>query len=368
MATGAAVLVAGGGTAAWLLRDKGETDQQSSSSQAKNKNNITSPAGTRIWGPLPLADPWTPPALGVEDVVVFADKAGGLVAHGAMDGKRRWAALNVVPSAEYRPLPGGLIVAADAAGTVYAYKATTGEEEWSAQADATMLLAVNDSAVFVMSRDKKVRAIDAKTQKTLWAVGLGFESGGAAAAEDRLVLHGDDGTVLALDARSGNKVWERESASSLGKLPAINGDTVLISGKNLSLINLKDGKELWSVPSEGASEYDQWNSGAIDGDFVYALDATMLHCRSLGDGAKVWTYEMHTTPAFYPPQVSGSFVCGSSGADPKSFDVVAIHKETGKKAWGYSQSSLKSPKLTANGNELLLIQNDLVTALSAGPA
>ncbi|MGW7367394.1 serine/threonine-protein kinase [Streptomyces sp. NPDC054841] len=360
LAAGAAVLAAGGGTAAWLMSGEEEPSGPSPKNSAK-----AAPAGTRAWGPLAVADPWSPPALAVDDVVVFGAKNGGLVAYGAGDGRKKWESPNITPSSEFLVLPGGLIVAGDAGGAVHALSPSSGKEQWSAEIEAATILAANDATLYVLTRGKKIRALDTKTRKVLWTVPTVFGFGYATAGEDHLILNSHEGDITALDARSGRHVWERRKAGGYGAMPLIHGDTVVLGGGPLRVVRLQDGKDVWTV--RAAPDGSDWSTPTVDGDRLYVAASWTLHCRRLSDGAKIWATDIRGVPLLSTgPQILGDYVCDVTGKDPKSFDAVALHKDTGKRAWTHPQHSTKSLKLTSNGKRLFLLQNETVTAVSGG--
>ncbi|MCX4508775.1 serine/threonine-protein kinase [Streptomyces sp. NBC_01619] len=367
LAAGAGVLAVGGGTAAWLLKGEKEPGGPGNGGTDTTKDAKAVPAGRPVWGPLPAADPWSPPARAVDGMVLFGARDGGLVAYGAADGKKKWVDVNVTPSSEFLVLPDGLLVAVDAGGSVHAFVPSSGKEQWSAAVDAYVLLAADDEALYFMTRDKKIRAVNTKTQKILWTVTSAFGSGYAAAGGGRLVLFSDAGDVRALDRRSGQQAWERLDLSNYGAIPAIHDDTAVLAGTSLRAVRLTDGKDVWSVPT-GRGAHD-WSSAVIEGDRVYTVATYMLHCRRLSDGAKVWATDV--SASYQPmdsPHVVGDYVCTVTAKDPKSFDAVALHKDTGKPAWTHAQGSKKSLKLTSDGKRLFLLQNETVTAVSGGVA
>ncbi|MGW8953145.1 serine/threonine-protein kinase [Streptomyces sp. NPDC055709] len=363
LAAGAAVLGAGGGTAAWLL----SREQEGDAGDATTKNGTrTAPAGGRLWGPLAVADPFSPPALARDGVLVFGAKDGGLVAYGADDGRQKWRTTSVTASLELVALPGGLIAAGDGAGTVHAISPADGKERWAAEMEAAMLLAANDDALFAVTHDGNIRALDTKARETLWTGRAEFGTGYATAGKDHLVLQSDSGAITALDARTGKFLWTRQKGNSFGSMPVIHEDRVIVGGGSLITFRLDDGKEAWSVAPEAGRD---WGSPTIDGDRVYVAAWDTLNCRRLSDGGKVWSTDIKSVPLpSLRPQLLGDHVCDVSGKDPKSFDAVALHKDTGKPAWTHAQGSKKSLKLTSDGKRLFLLQNETVTAVSGGVA
>ncbi|MET9669513.1 serine/threonine-protein kinase [Streptomyces sp. NPDC006475] len=358
LAAGVAVLGAGGGTAAWLL-----SREQAEGATAGNGTK-TAPAGTRLWGPLAVADPFSPPAVAIDGVLVFGAKDGGLVAYGASDSKQKWRTSNVTASLELVVMPNGLIAAGDGSGTVHAISPATGKERWAAGMEAAMLLAANDDALFAVTHDGAIRALDTKTRKTLWTAKSVFGTGYAAASKDHLVLQSDSGSITALDTRTGDTLWMRPKGNSFGSIPVIHEGLVIVGGGSLIAIRLADGKDAWAVAPEAGRD---WGSPTVDGDRVYVAAWQTLNCRRLSDGGKVWATDIKSVPLpSLRPQLLGDHVCDVSGKDPKSFDAVALHKDTGKQAWTHAQHSAKSLKLTSDGKRLFLLQNETVTAVSGG--
>ncbi|MFI1013330.1 serine/threonine-protein kinase [Streptomyces sp. NPDC020965] len=370
LAAAAAVVGVGGGTAAWLMsgddkdKDENEDDPASKSSDRK-------PPGSRLWGPLPVADPWSPPACVIGDALIFGAKDGGLVALDVTDGSRLWAAPNVTPSSEFPPLPGGLVAVADAAGKLYAFDAATGAERWSTPADAALILAVSETTVYVQTRDKKVRAVDLGTRTIRWTVTTTFPSGYAQVGGERLVLYSDSGDVSVLDTETGAKAWNRNGVGGPTTVPALRDDIAVLGGHALAKVNLADGREIWSVPTASPMSKNAgsslWCSATLEGEYLYAIDDTTLNCRRLSNGAKVWEYALRAPAVtYYAPQLVGDVVCSVTSTDEKSFDAVAVDKKTGKHVWTHGQKSAKSVKLTAGGKRLFMLQAERVTALSGG--
>ncbi|MFF8955748.1 serine/threonine-protein kinase [Streptomyces sp. NPDC014894] len=360
----ALVGAAGGGTAVVLTRrGDGKEDGKTARKHPAGK------PGERVWGPLSAADPWSPPAVVVGDTLVFGSKEGGLVGHATADGAQRWKRERITPSSEFRALDGDSVAAADAAGRLYAIDAASGEERWAVAADADLVIAANDSAVYVQTRDDRIRAIDTRTRKVLWTVpAQGFDKGYGNASDERLVLRSPKGTAFALDTETGARAWHIKLPGDSVSVPALDAETAVIGGKSLSRVRLADGEKVWSVPSSGDPVLPQWGSAVIDGELVYAVDSTVLRCHRLSDGKEVWRHDIGTLAiTYYAPQIVGGHVCEVTAKEGvNSFDALALDKLTGRPAWRHGQRSPKSLKLTSDGERLYLLQAESTTALSGG--
>jgi outer membrane protein assembly factor BamB len=67
-------------------------------------------------------------------------------------------------------------------------------------------------------------------------------------ARGRVIFGGPDGSVYALSARTGERLWRRRTRDRLESAPLVTGDVIYIlaaEGKFLAL-SMKDGAELWS--------------------------------------------------------------------------------------------------------------------------
>jgi len=114
--------------------------------------------------------------------------------------------------------------------------------------------------------------------------------GGIVAAGGRLFFGSTDGKVYALDALTGDKVWE--SAATGDKIwgtPAIDGDTLYIGSfdKKLYALNIADGTKKWEYATQGSiiSTPLIYRDSVIFGSFD-----RNLYCLNASDGTLKWEF------------------------------------------------------------------------------
>ena len=113
--------------------------------------------------------------------------------------------------------------------------------------------------------------------------------GGIISAEDKLFFGGSDGKVYALDAASGDKLWEFTTGDKIWGTPSVAGDTLYIGSfdKKLYALNIADGTKKWEYATEGAviSTPLVYQDTVIFGSFdrnLYALKTS--------DGSLKWKF------------------------------------------------------------------------------
>ncbi|AFP85213.1 outer membrane protein assembly factor BamB [secondary endosymbiont of Ctenarytaina eucalypti] len=115
--------------------------------------------------------------------------------------------------------------------------------------------------VFAADRHGSVKALDAETGKKIWSTDLAIQkgffsckraarlSGGLTAAGDRVYLGSELAKVYALDARNGRRVWETRVSGEVLSTPVVSDGVVLVHTGNgmLQALHETDGTVKWSV-------------------------------------------------------------------------------------------------------------------------
>jgi outer membrane protein assembly factor BamB len=145
---------------------------------------------------------------------------------------------------------------------LYAFERETGAVLWKTAVGngVTTDLATSDRLLFAVTLGDELLALDSETGDRIWS----FASG---AANDDFVLNaspavrgarvffgGLDGTVYALDARSGRLLWKRELGSriSAGLIAAGGGIYAGTSDGRLHLVDPETGNVVEQIETEGA--------------------------------------------------------------------------------------------------------------------
>ena len=147
----------------------------------------------------------------------------------------------------------------------YALDSKTGQEKWKVNVPDGGLVgsvAIADGAVY-MSTYKDVRALDAKSGQEKWRYTTGLVVPGAPAVAYGMVYVTDQGTLHAIGAQTGNEKWQLGGNAGLSSNPVIADGAVylatahsagaLFSGDangDLVAVDAQSGQKLWdySVP------------------------------------------------------------------------------------------------------------------------
>ncbi|MGP8299479.1 protein kinase domain-containing protein [Streptomyces inhibens] len=321
-----------------------------------------------LWGPVEVLADDTPAPLPVRDVIVVGARGGGIAAYNVVDGKRRWAVRDIKATGRYLSLSDRLIAAVDAKGTLRTFIASTGEPRWTADADAEQLLAADDEAVYLVTKDHRLRAVGRSDAKIRWTARPTGDFRGAltppgVAAEGRLVVSTDKGDVLAFSTADGHRVWQLRNQWNDAIRPAVHGSTVYLNGTTLTARRLADGKELWTVEAKDAAwhRHEDWGPATpYDGDLLYATHGNWARKIKRSDGSKI--LECHGTADLHRPVlVQGN---GVWSIDEDIWNQVnTVDQRTGYIVWEYKLPKADRRWLAADGNRVFVMNGTSLYAL-----
>jgi outer membrane protein assembly factor BamB len=310
---------------------------------------------------------------------VASNSPGHLMLGGAL--KSAWSADAGTGSSFYGKLTAspivydGKVFTLDAAGTVTAFNTGGGAAAWRAattpqgekdQEGFGGGLAADGGRIYAGTGFGQVVALDARTGKKLWekAVGAPVRSSPTAAGE-RLFVLTTEGAVYCLSGADGAEQWNfrgnAERASILSNAsPAVEGDVVVVPFPSGDIVALRaaDGKPLWSdslARTRTASSLTAMSDAArpaIDGGTVFAVGhAGRMIAVSYKTGERLWSL---TVPSIQAPYVAGEsvFVVDTGG------QLMAITRRDGKIQWTAKlpgASTWSGPVLA--GNRLWLVSS-----------
>lgn len=111
---------------------------------------------------------------------------------------------------------------------------------------------------------------------------------------DRLLVSCMDGSVNALDKRTGRILWTTKTGRYCHSSPVVDGDMVFVGSADASFyaLRLSDGKEVWRGKTEGPV----YASAAVTGDTVCVSSGDgKFHAFERGTGKPKWSYLMPTS-------------------------------------------------------------------------
>ncbi|MCQ8194585.1 protein kinase domain-containing protein [Streptomyces rugosispiralis] len=371
LAAGGAVLAAGGGGVAWwLLRGDEEAGGRPWEAEPLSRYDEGT-APQPLWGPVRVAEGSgtdLPAPLPVHDLVVVATPSGALRGYDVRNGKRRWTSEpTAATTARVLAESDDVILTADAKGALLGLGTKDGRKRWSVPgADAAVLLGADESAAYLATRGGRIRAVDLTSHRTLWTVPAPVATSAraparAAVADGRLVIHGSNGGVAALDTRTGGTAWgPREQGSPAALAPAVADGVVYLGGKSLRALALASGEQKWAHAGQGGTG---WTAPAVRKGVVYAVDGTDLSARRAGDGAEMWTlpFASDDHPLDAPVAEGGSVWAALDERGDQG--VVAVDVRSGSAAWPYAPGAEGGWRLAAAGNRVFALQSGTLTAM-----
>jgi outer membrane protein assembly factor BamB len=167
-------------------------------------------------------------------------------------------------------------------------------------------------------------------------------------------------TITSFFESTGQIDWFLTFESAFTNIPAVTDNEIFIgiqdsdiNNKTLRCLNLADQSEKWGVKLGTI-----WSDIVVEGDKVYAIGMTTIHCRSALDGSAIWHHEM-SAGAVSEPLVTGNKVIVGYGNGLICFNATTgeiiweYETEGGGNGWGFTSPTLDGDRFyvsCADGN------------------
>lgn len=225
----------------------------------------------------------------------------------------------------------GLIVSANQTGddlTAQRLDSGTFVRQWFAHPGGEILgmAAVGDVTVAATSRRQVVAYSGAGIR--LWTrdvpeLVLATPVDATTGAGERVVVAGLDGTVLLLDALTGDPVWERKLAADVSLPPLVAGSRIIVADRagHLTAFRASDGEVAWSRDGEPAVA-----TLAIGPVAMFAGEDGYLRAYDAASGAELWSFR-YTGMVRAAVAVAGTVVLATDE------HTVALDRSSGRQLW-----------------------------------
>jgi outer membrane protein assembly factor BamB len=220
-----------------------------------------------IWNASPVI---ATPA-GGSAMIYFGAGDGALYAVEARSGEVSWTLRTEGRIRSTPAVAGDRVVVGSADGRVYAADATTGRLAWRFATEGASLEsgefgfdrrtiqsspAVSDGRVHVGTRDGTIYALDLASGGLLWTAshGTSWINGSPAVVDGRVFAGSSDAQfVHALDARTGEELWRRDSRGIVWTSPLVAGDEVIFTegAGRVRALDASTGEDRWQAWLDG---------------------------------------------------------------------------------------------------------------------
>jgi outer membrane protein assembly factor BamB len=249
-----------------------------------------------------LGGPIIAPPVVAGDLVIVNSREAGDFGLALADGSERWH-YETEGRVWYDPLPAGNLALVLTDDRLLALEIDSGDERWSAplvQGDLFGRLATDETRVYAAVNDT-LFAVNLETGKQHWTLQQGDGWLSPALAEGVLYAGNLDGSVYAIDAGSGDVVWQFQPddaplAETYWSGPAIADGTVYIGNTNqiVFAIDAADGSEQWRFATEDWATADPVAVGDLlyfgVGTHIGAQAPRPLYALERATGRELWQF------------------------------------------------------------------------------
>jgi len=197
-----------------------------------------------------------------------------------------------------------------------------------------------DGLLYVGSGDGSLHAVDAATGRRVWRIETRGKLRTTVAVDGPNLALGSDGGMISLVERAtGREIWHFDAKYPATGAPAIVGGRLVIGTRGSALygINLATGARDWRIGFWGS-----WvESSAVEGSdglgYIGASDLRRVTCFDPKDGRIVWRTDVFGAPWGRPVVTEKYVYDGTADYTPYSIrhvgGVVALDRATGRLVW-----------------------------------
>lgn len=234
----------------------------------------------------------------------------------AADGTLEWEAAIGDDQISNPAVVEGSVYATD--DSLIALDAESGDEEWRFERDEETFTApaVVDGAVFVHSSTGIVYAVDARSGDLLWEydVGKSLPSPSQPTATNETVyVYGGDGKLHAIAFDSGTRRWRSDNIGSIRLQPAVSDDAVYVSPNHTGELLVLDAETGRTRRSITVTERRHGGDPVVVGDTVYLGKGFSLFALDTESERVRWETKVGAWTSRTPPAIADDAIYFSAG-------------------------------------------------------
>lgn len=308
-------------------------------------------------------------------LVIQGNGIDGIVAYDRQSGAKSWSLRipnGVEPSAAI--IKDRLFIGAND-GNFYSLAASTGQVLWVFPTKSENLSAplLEDGNVYFLAGNNVFYALDAATGRQLWLYSrqdtaqFSIRGGSKAAYKDGVLYIGfSDGSLVALNAKSGTVQWELQLNKNkrfrdIDATPVVDGDLIYVAGYDdkLYCISANKGEIIWRVDGGG------YNAVTLLGDkLIYPTTSGEVVALKKSNGNKLWSYKLDEGIATQVVEYKGVVVFGESQGK-----LLFLDPSTGSPLGSVDpgRGILSTPQVDTKANRVYFISGEAnLYAIDAG--
>ena len=246
-----------------------------------------------------------PTHIGSSDELVAVTSEGEVVKYQAGNGLALWRRRFDAPYHAGATVGAGHVFVADLEGRIRALNANTGADVWEWELGHTVESrgVVNDGRLFISDAADRLTALDAATGKPLWTYSRDFpeyftvKGSCTPVIDDDAVLCGfSDGTLVAVQMDTGDKLWEADLSGGKRNFADVDGAVHVTEDRIFAVsyaggiyaLERGTGTIIWRSESESVAD---WTMGF---DRLFIATATgRVQAYALDNGAPMWSFKMN---------------------------------------------------------------------------
>ena len=309
------------------------------------------PGGTPLWTTT-LTNSAAPIIQAVVGGIVYVGNGSKQYALRASDG----AKLSILGSLAFDSSLGEGVVCAEGPDGLYAVRVADGHKLWHCQIQNLVATIVDGSVIYAATEYGVAHAVSAQTGRKIWSFPtLQGQPSGLAVANGVAYIGGTNPGSSIYAIHAGRVVWRRPIVPGLYQ-PMIAGERLYVDDGKLRALNIRNGTEVWSFPSDaqGFQVYD---------DVVFIADGDWtVHALSADDGRQLWQLKGGGTVDEQAPIVAKY---GNTAYVQSESAVYALHAMDGTLLWRFNATIRGIPGIALAGDKVYLADNNLYALRAA---